>query len=236
MIETEAIILRTIKYRESSLIFDAYSQSDGLLSLIIGGVRKKSAKISAGMLQVGNIVKLIAYPSKGSLARVKDLQMSHVYQTIMTDIAKISVLNFYIEVFRKSVKENEESVGLYQFLHEKLLSLDENDHLSHTANIYMIELSRLIGFGPNLQEGHLAFDLREGHSLGHEVVGQDYISEEVYQYFESLSTSPRDILPNGIAKTTRSSLTDKLIRYYRNHIESFGELKSLSILRALGSS
>ena len=61
MLETRGVILRSIKYKESSLILDIYTEHKGLQSFLINGVFKKGNQRLAGILQLCNLVDLISY-------------------------------------------------------------------------------------------------------------------------------------------------------------------------------
>ena len=56
---TEAIILNSIKYSETSVIMKCYSQNYGILSFIIKGVRsRKRTKFSLGSIEPLSIVEI----------------------------------------------------------------------------------------------------------------------------------------------------------------------------------
>ena len=56
---TEAIILNSIKYSETSVIMKCYSQNYGILSFIIKGVRsRKRTKFSLGRIEPLSIVEI----------------------------------------------------------------------------------------------------------------------------------------------------------------------------------
>jgi len=231
MLKSRAIILRTVKYKESSVIFDAYTEEAGLRGFIIGGVRKKNAKTSAGMLQIGNIVDLVAYPAKtGSLQRVKELHMAHVYDELSYRIDKMAVMSFCIEVFRKSVKENEENEQVYEYLHHYLLALDTHAaSLTLRSHKFLVELSGYIGIRPNLDKADQFFDIREGSGTSLAPYHSDFMEGEELSLLKNL------LLKEEVSssKAVRDELLDRLLQYYRYHVDGFQELKSLAVLRSV---
>jgi DNA repair protein RecO (recombination protein O) len=54
---TKGIVIRTVKYGETSLVVSAFTELFGLQQYMVNGVRtsKRSNGISAAQLQVGNI-------------------------------------------------------------------------------------------------------------------------------------------------------------------------------------
>ncbi len=231
MIDTEAIILRTVKYRESSVIFDAFTEEQGLISFIIGGVRKARSRTSAGMLQIGNIVQIIAYPQKGdSLSRVKELHMSQIYRCVTQDMQRIAVLSFAIELLRKSIRETEYDPETYSYIRKFLLQLDDpSSSPAHMPNQLMLELADHVGISPSMDADLAYFDLREGRSVALEPLHHEVVTGEPLALMISLLR--RDPISTSLA--TRNRLTDLLIRYFQYHIDGFTELKSLEVLRSL---
>ena len=58
LIKTRGIIFKSIKYSETSLILDVYTEELGLQKYIISGVRSKKARTTAGMLQIMSLLDL----------------------------------------------------------------------------------------------------------------------------------------------------------------------------------
>ena len=74
LIKTRGIILRTLKYGETSLIMDIYTENYGLNSYIVGGVRNKKSTTKSGSLQIMSLVEIVAYhKSAKSLYRIKEI-------------------------------------------------------------------------------------------------------------------------------------------------------------------
>lgn len=61
MIRTKGIVLKALKYKESSLILDIFTEDQGLHSFLINSVYNKGDQRLAAILSAGNIIELIAY-------------------------------------------------------------------------------------------------------------------------------------------------------------------------------
>ena len=61
LIKTRGIIFKAIKYSETSLIMDIYTEEKGLQKYIISGVRNKRSKVKTGLLQPAMLVDMVAY-------------------------------------------------------------------------------------------------------------------------------------------------------------------------------
>ncbi|RYY58318.1 MAG: DNA repair protein RecO, partial [Chitinophagaceae bacterium] len=106
--KTKGIVLRTVKYGESSLIVTAFTELFGLQSYIVNSVRKASAKggSKAAYFQPASQLDLVVYHQPGrNLNRIREFKWSFLYQHVLSDIFKNAVAQFLIELLHKSLKE-----------------------------------------------------------------------------------------------------------------------------------
>ena len=109
MIEkVEGLVVRCIKYGESSLIFDLYTRQHGLVSCIIGGVRKSKSRTPAPLFQLMNWLELVLYFKEPSaLNRVKECTLLYNYRQVPFDMRRRSIGLFMTEMVQKTVRERE---------------------------------------------------------------------------------------------------------------------------------
>ena len=102
IIKTNGIVLKYLKYKESSIICKIYTESHGLQSFIVNGVRSaKSSQLS--IYQPLNQLNLILYKKNNStLNRIKESKISKIYRSLHADISKISICFFFVGVLIKS--------------------------------------------------------------------------------------------------------------------------------------
>ena len=106
LIKTKGIVLRNLKYGESSLILDIYTEDFGLNSYIVSGVRNKNSKSKSGGLQLMSLVEIVAYhKNKKALYRIKEFNFAHIYKRIPFEILRSSVGTFMIEILKNTLKE-----------------------------------------------------------------------------------------------------------------------------------
>src|ERR1700712_2316525 len=92
--KTTGIVLRTIKYGETSVIAAIYTELFGLQSYLVNGVRTSSKKGPgrASLFQPGAILDLVVYHSElKNLQRIKEFKWGYLYKHIFSDIFKNSV-------------------------------------------------------------------------------------------------------------------------------------------------
>ena len=235
LIKTRGILFRAIKYSETSIIADIYTEEKGLRGYIISGVRSKHAKVSMGLLQVMSLVELVAYDRDDkSLNRIKEIKAAHVYQSLPFDIHKSAVGMFIVEVAGKAIKGSEENRGLFGFIYDILVYLDVTDALAYN-NLhlsFMLGLSAYLGFQPHGEVVGRGWylDMKEG------VFTKD-VPEHVYYLSEThtsfvLQLLQRDWQSGGevkMSRTERRLLVNDLLNYYRLHIDNFPVVNSHEI-------
>jgi DNA repair protein RecO (recombination protein O) len=97
-----------------------------------------------------------------------------------------------------------------------------------------VQLTKYLGFFPennySLQTGH--FDLRNGQFTGSEHIHPDIINREVSLYIHHLlKRSFSNLQTLKINQAIKTQLTNSLLDYYRFHIQDFGKMKSLAVLK-----
>lgn len=229
---SEAVILRTIKYGETSIILTVYTENLGYRSFIQNGVRKNKARLSYNYFQIGNLVQIEWKddPSK-SLLRLKDFQLSSPYKSIPFDLHKSSMAMFVCEVTQKAVKEPDFQGRIFRLIKNTLQFIDStSDKVSNLSLFYLLELSKYLGFAPvnvleNFKEGY--FDLKEGIFTKFEPAHQAYLDvEDSILLKDILNLEIENIVKLSLQRQERINLLERLLQYYQLHIETMQEVVS----------
>lgn len=128
LFKTRGIVLKSVKYGETSLIVTIYTELFGLQSYLVNGVRTATGRSSgkANLFQPTALLDLVVYHQDGrSLNRIKEFQWGHLYEHIFQDVTKNAVALFIVELLTHSLKQPEENHPLFQFTEDCLLHLDQ---------------------------------------------------------------------------------------------------------------
>ena len=234
--KTKGIALHYIKYGDSSIIAHIYTDVFGRQAYIVNGVRSKKSKIRLSLFQPLSVLDMDVYYKPGrEIQRIKELRSYLLLRTIHSDITKSSMAIFISEVIYKTLREVEANRPLFDFLINSIHILDttekgiENFHL-----VFMLMLSKYIGISPQITgnkkaekteggiKAELSDNLQNSFLMSDEELGG---LEELYKY------SYEDLGKIRISNNTRSSLLNKLVDYYRIHLEGIGSIKSLEVLK-----
>ena len=215
--KTRGIVFRFTKYGETSIIVNIFTESFGLQSYIVNGVRSKSAKNKIALFQPLTLLELVVYNKENAnIKRIKELKCVHPFQSLYTDIKKSTIGMFLIEIMNKTIKEESHTGDFFSFLFNSIQTLDlleesvENFHL-----IFLVKLSRYLGFG--------------AHTVS-EVLGHRMISDDEEKLLAILLTLN---LQESVKMTghQRKNLLEPLLLFYADHIDYLGEIRSIPILR-----
>lgn len=210
--KTKGVVFRFTKFRETSIIVTIFTELFGLQSYMVNSVRSAKGKIA--LFQPLTLLDMVVYHRENAhINRIKEVKCLHPYESLHRDIRKSAIALFLAEVLNKTVKEESHSAEIFQFISESLVQLDlmadqfENFHL-----VFLIHLSRLLGFGI-----YGAEDLRPEFPGDEESIG--LLSKLLTEEQVSINLNQRRNLLNG------------MLQFYRKHIETMGELKSVPVLR-----
>ena len=238
LLKTRGIIFRTVKYSETSIIADIFTEEKGLQSFIISGVRNPKSKVGSGVFQVMSLVELVAYyRDNGKLNRIKEVRPWEVFQSIPFQIEKMAVGMFMAEICQKSIKTAEKNQELFDFLCDSFLLLDRTEKsIANFHLAFMLRLTQYLGFlpGGEFSEETPYFDLKEG--VFEEVVPlhPNFLNKEESEDFGDLSEM--NMLRAHELKFTRDrrrTLLKNLINFFKYHIDDFGEVQTHKVFETV---
>ena len=236
---TEGIIFKTIKYSETSVIADIYTQEKGLKTFIVSGVRSTKSNSKAAILRPCNFIHVIAYEQDAEkLSRIKELNLSVFYRNININVLISSISTFMLEVCRNAIKEKEANSEMYEFLKGWFIYIDDESHYSNLLHLkFLLEFSYLLGFGPlkNHSDDAPYFDMMEGSFCNyHDEATMHLINENTSLSIAQLLAADLSSLKDShISRAERNDITDHLLQYYKWHISGFKDINSLMILRSV---
>ena len=231
LIKTRGIIFKALKYSETSLILDIYTEEKGVRKYIISGVRNKRSKVKTGLLQVATLVDMVAYfRDNKPMNRIKEIKAAQIYESIPFDLMKGTISLFMVELAQKTIKEEEGNRDLFNFLFNRFATLDKLTQINPNYHLYfMLDLTRYLGFYPggawSLETPWL--NMRDGKFVKEEPLHQYALSRDLSEKVGLLMKKEAV----KMARIDRQKIVQKLIDYYRIHVENFNGLNTHEILR-----
>ena len=239
MFKTRAIILRTVKYGETSLVVSAFTELFGLQTYLVNGVRtSKKSGLKASLYQPASVVDLEVYHNeRNTMHRIKECNRAHIFNDVLTDVVKNSVALFLMELLYKLLKQPEQNSDLFYFCEDSLLQLDDAPAIV-TANLplfFALHISHFFGFkiDDNFSDENGFLDLQEGNFINARPHHSYYIEGE-----NALITSellkimlPSELNDIRMNHLKRRELLQRYMEYYALHIQDFGQMKTLMVMQ-----
>lgn len=218
LFKTNGVVFRLTRYGETSVIVNIFTGAFGLQSYIVNGVRSKNSKGKIALYQPLTLLDLVVYHKEhGSIMRIKEARLLHPYRTIAGNVHKTTIALFIDEILNKTVKEQSHAEELCDFIINALVHLDRSERTENFHLVFLIHLSRHLGFQPqNVIE-----------VLGGRVLDQGDEAAMMQLMKADFDTTL------AFTNQQRRTLLDALLHFYSRHIDNFGQIRSVPVLREI---
>ncbi|CAG5071707.1 DNA repair protein RecO [Dyadobacter sp. CECT 9623] len=226
--KTRGIALSYIRYRESSIIAKIYTESFGIQTYIVNGVRSAKSKTNRiAFFQPLTLLDMVVYhkSKEDTIHRLSEIKCYAPFASIPFDVVKSSLALFVTEILGKTLREEESNEPLFHFIQESVLFLDQAEANFENFHIqFLFQLSSYLGFGTETGE-----DLENELNENNYPRTMDLIELEAAR--QLLVSQFGTIVP--LDRTRRTRILEKLIFFYKIHMDGLGEIKSLEVLREI---
>ncbi|HFS67045.1 MAG TPA: DNA repair protein RecO [Flavobacteriia bacterium] len=240
LVKTQAIVIQTTKFQESSLIVKCYTEI-GIKSYFLKGILKsksKQNKAKIAYFQKFTLLDILAkHNNKGNLNYIKEISVNQPLHSIHTNIYKSTIVLFLSEILNSVLVEEEENTMLFSYLSNALIWLDTHDKTANFHLLFLLNLTKYLGFYPKTQNYPNAFffHLTEGvftTTKPH----KNYLSDKKLNLFKSLIGINFDALTRlEFNAKERNEMIQFLLTYFSLHLPEFKKPKSLPILQRVFS-
>ncbi|TMI84614.1 MAG: DNA repair protein RecO [Bacteroidetes bacterium] len=239
--KTKGVVLRSVKYGETSLIITIFTELFGIQSYLVNGVRTSTkGSTKASLFQPAALLDLVVYHNElRNLQRIKEFKWSYLYQHIYSDVKRNAVALFMVELVTKCLKQPESNEDLFHFVEDCFLHLDETNETicANFPLFFSLHLALFFGFRINDEySDKLPFlDLHEGLFVRERPTHPHFLEEK-----QALVTSqllkcmrPEELDQIKLNHAFRRNLLYAYETYYAFHIQDFGVMKTLPVLKEL---
>ena len=254
IVETEAVILKSYPFGDSSKIAKCYTKDYGKISIIAKGVRKKKL-LQCSYLEPFSYINLHLYRNpKRELQIFSKAEFIHLWRGLKSDIKKLSYAYAIGELIDRTITGEKEQQEIFHLLVDILNAVNESQTNINVFFWYFeIQLLSMLGFRPQLTQcPKCKKELTEGvfsetngellcNKCFFKIIPESTNQNNVLKIDSSsiislkrLSTCNINQLSelNGIDKNRRQ-VGKFLDRYYKYHFEGLKEVKSLSVMEKI---
>lgn len=239
MFTTKAIILRTVKYGETSLVVTAFTERFGVQTYMVNGVRtSKKSGYKASFYQPASLLEMQVYHNdRSTMQRIKEANRAYIFTHLLTGVVKNSVAVFMMELLYKLLKQPEPNADLFHFCEDVLLKLDYAP-ANVAANLplfFALHISHFFGFKifDNYSDKNIFLDLQEGNFIPAQPPHSFFITDEAALITSTLLKvmQPEELVVIKMNQIKRRELLQRYIEYYSLHLQDFGQMKTLAVLQ-----
>lgn len=234
------VVLRTYKYNDKNSVVRVYTDSRGLLSFLLPESASRSARMRRAVFQPLSLVEIDAsILPRRDIHRIRHASIVVATPSLHTNPTKCAIALFITELLSHIIIEQEQDAPLYAFLARSVMLLDNID--SGVANFhicFLYNLGSFIGIEPDMDtyvEGSY-FDLQNGVFLRMRPLHNDFLEQEESAVLARLSRiNYSNMHLYRFNREQRRLLLAEMLRYYKLHNSSLGDVKSLDTLHELFS-
>jgi len=219
--KAEGVVLRRIKYSETSLIVTLYTREYGKIGLIAKGARNPKSKF-VGSLEPASYVSIIYYHKEGrDLQILSEVDSMRSNSSIINSIRKIAVAFAIVNLIDSVVTEAESNEDIFNLLKESLHALNDREIDIPILWYFEMNLLRQIGFEINVKnpEGIEKRVRLKGEAL------------KLFEQLEDINLS--EIKVEQFTRGTFKKINRFFEKYFEHHIEGMKQTKALGFVNEL---
>lgn len=238
LVKTRGIVLHTLAYNDTYSIIHIYTEAFGRAAYLVPRKRGKKTSLSKALYIPLSVVDMeVEHLNKRDLHRIKECRMCFPQSEIYENPVKNILALFVSEFLYKVVKETEPDASLFEFLYTSIHILENTDEgIANFHIVFLLRLLTYLGIYPNTTSGKKKcyFDMLNGVFVEAIPVHQHFLDKAESEVFDRLlRISFENMSLYAFSRRDRVAIINRIIEYYRLHIPSFLEIKSVSVMQSL---
>jgi DNA repair protein RecO (recombination protein O) len=245
LIKSQALVLHSIRWKESSKIVTLFTRDRGILKVIARGVYRKNSPF-AGLLESLNLLEIVVSSrSTRSLQILTQADLIDPFNALRLDMDRLPYALALLELLDQTMAEDQGDALFFDFTVNILQAMQEGRQPVLILIYFLLKLTSYLGFKPNFGQcsvcattsfsSHAFFSLEKGSvycadcAAGASMVQK--LSADQVQQLAGLQKYPH----HKIAEFTSPVLTDPsfiafLLEYLNFHMDKSITLQSLSMI------
>jgi DNA repair protein RecO (recombination protein O) len=256
IVTTDAVVLRAVKYGDTSKVVTLYTRGFGRVTVMAKGVRSQRSRFGSS-LQPLALVRAVFYKKEGrDVHLVSQCDLRRAHTRITEDIDRFVAACAVVELVEAAVRGEEPSEPLFLLLEESLDAIDHATKSPFPALYYNeIHMAGILGFQPDFSRctlcgtsledeqqagGGAYLDALRGGLVctacvrgGHEEPALSTVAIRALQRFSALrdaASALRVVLPQNVEKEVGAVLR----RYLKVHVEGLRTSRTDRVAAVLG--
>ncbi len=237
---TKGIVLRIVKYGETSVIASVYTELFGIQSYMVNGVRTPNKSAKFHYFQPACLLEMEVYHNDlKNLQRLKEIKWNYLYKNVFNNVIKNGIALYMVELLQKCLKQSEENTNLFHFCEDAFIHLDNASEqiMANFPIFFAMQLTQF--FGLSIQDNYSIekkyFSINEGNFISASSQSEYVADENISYYISQLlkAQHPDELTEVKMNRYVRRGILTVLEKYYMFHIPEFSAMKTLPVLYEL---
>lgn len=245
ILRTEAVVLRSMEYGETSRIVTLFTRTKGKISVLAKGARHPKSRFGATLQPMSYIQAVYYYKPGRGLQTLSESAHIEVFHRIGRDLERISAGLRIVELVQALMEEEEQQPLVFDLLLQVLHWLDAAE--ANVANLlpyFQLKLAAVLGFSPAIERdavqalpeegGLLAFDTGGVFPLGASPRASARASRTGLRAFAIFARADLDVVMRmRLTPEVRTEVNRLIEDYLRFHVEDAYPTRSNKIIGQL---
>lgn len=150
ILKTEAVVLKTFDFRETSKIVVFFSKDYGKIKGLLKGIRKDPRKFGS-CVDKFSVNDLVYYAHRHSdLHLISQCDLKEFFLPVRRDIKRSLAAQYLLELVDAMMPAEQENTEVYGLLLDGLKSLEDIRDVNKLVHIFQIKMLQISGFKPHL--------------------------------------------------------------------------------------
>ncbi len=248
ILKSEAIVLKTHDFRETSKIVSVYSKEYGRLQLIAKGVRSSKSKFGA-LLDGLNYLRIVYYfKETRELQFLSNAELVKAFSHLRDDLNRFSYASIVAEIIYRTQMPGEGNPRLFHTIISSFEGINSSANYRNYFNAFLIRFIEISGFHPKLRRclkcgqpptgDYVYFDFDRGGYICEKCGGNKHsglpVSVDGIKFILALREYPwQNIEKLTASKKTFLEIENFLLYYLKMHFNELAILRSVNFLRSI---
>ena len=244
ILRTEAVVLRSMDYGETSRIVTLFTREMGKIGVMAKGARNPKSRFGSTLDPLSHIQVIIYYKPTRDLQSLTEASHVRAYTSIRDSLRRIEVGLRIIELTNSLMQVEQQNLKIFTLLVSVIAALAEVDErFENLLPFYQLRLASILGFAPSFEKEIFDEMGREGGrvELDSGVIrsgsgGTGYTAgRSVLRAFAILARAPLvDVLRMSLRPKIRSGVEGLIAEYMKYHFEDAYPNRSERVFSQLG--
>ncbi len=191
LIKTEAIVLHAFKMGETKMVTDLFTREQGRLSFVLSLPKTAKGRLKKQYFQPLTLLTVECdVRQSAQLQHLRDVALLTPLPSLLAESNKLCIALFVAEFLYHALKGEQRNVPLFDYVRNSVEWLDGcNGPVANFHLVFLMRLSRFLGFYPNLGRGESSETTWGQHAQG-QTLAQTHALGHAQGQIESYVTEP----------------------------------------------